>query len=250
MKMLTGTPISGSDQNFVLCFIINLGYLGKLKHDFLNSISRMTQMNSSQIRSLYKWALIDRIRINQYRLRRSVKSMFVAYRRGESILSISSRYDLPPVSIFRALLSYGGRSKKDVKRIINQPEFLKPYDRDQLLLAFENDEIAVTAQQNVLQLREAQAFENEIEAILQKKGISYKTEKILAKSQIKNIGIAISTPDFLLSKEYLLQGKKIHWIECKSYFGASIPILQEKLWKQTQRYVEHWGPGLVVFKHG
>ena len=81
------------------------------------------------------------------------------------------------------------------------------------------------------------------------------------------------TPDFLLLDPILINGKVVHWVECKHFYGSSLfsdittplpfenpnlhvevttlakqPMFEVR--KKMHRYVEHYGPGAVVFSHG
>lgn len=81
------------------------------------------------------------------------------------------------------------------------------------------------------------------------------------------------TPDFLLFEPILINGKMVNWIECKHFYGSSLfsditnqlpfenrsqhvdvaalakqPMFEVR--KKMNRYVEHYGPGAVVFSHG
>ncbi len=59
------------------------------------------------------------------------------------------------------------------------------------------------------------------------------------------------TPDVLLIEPIILYGKPYKWIEYKHYFGfAKNPFIAAKEKRQVKRYLEHLGPGILVYEVG
>jgi hypothetical protein len=78
-----------------------------------------------------------------------------------------------------------------------------------------------------------------------------------------------ATPDFVIEGGVKIAGKKVYWIDAKSYFGSDmdsvrVPLIRQSekyefvyyfnfVWKltfATIRYNEVFGPGAVVFALG
>lgn len=84
--------------------------------------------------------------------------------------------------------------------------------------------------------RHAARFERLVEQYLERLGLPYLTEEDIRVRGSKN------TPDFLLlGKRIIINGVAIRWIDCKTYFGASILATNNKLpigklLQQTERY--------------
>lgn len=68
------------------------------------------------------------------------------------------------------------------------------------------------------------------------------------------------TPDFLIDDgvQLYINGKRVHWIECKAFYGAAmftsrgdernVPVAKVK--RTAERYVASFGPGAFVFRQG
>ena len=130
-------------------------------------------------------------------------------------------------------------------KLISNPEKLSEYDLNQLNLAIENDVYALIDQSQIH--TDSLEFENTIKKILDKYNIKYKTQEELAEEQIKLHGKAINTPDFLISSDFYINDRKINWIDAKNFYGSNIPFVSEKIKKQTEKYLNTWGPGSVIF---
>jgi hypothetical protein len=105
----------------------------------------------------------------------------------------------------------------------------------------------------------AYAYEKEVGALLDKASVQYLDEKELRKvnnERQRNGDKSLPTPDFLLVEgtRFLVGNRPIiaHWIECKSYYGTTIPKLKKKLGFQKAgiKYHNYFGPGIIVFKYG
>ena len=52
------------------------------------------------------------------------------------------------------------------------------------------------------------------------------------------------------NRAIVVNGQPVHWIEAKNFYGGAVTMLCKQLRKQTTKYVEHFGPGVVVFRGG
>ena len=93
-------------------------------------------------------------------------------------------------------------------------------------------------------------FEKEIEKILIKNNVKYKTQEILCKEQIKEHNTCISTPDFLILSKFVVNNIDIKWIDAKNFYGANNKFIISSIKKQTEKYVRLYGNGIIVFKLG
>lgn len=60
-----------------------------------------------------------------------------------------------------------------------------------------------------------------------------------------------ATPDVVFEAPVTIVGAACRWIECKSYFGfGRNPYVAASERKQIKKYVDHLGPGIVVFRLG
>ena len=89
-------------------------------------------------------------------------------------------------------------------------------------------------------------LETLVEEALNRRKITYKTEKYFQSSH------GVPTPDFVLSSPLMIFGNEVNWIECKNYYGTTIPRLLNRLGhvKAARRYKDWYGPGLMIFGFG
>ena len=63
-------------------------------------------------------------------------------------------------------------------------------------------------------------------------------------------GKAINTPDFLITSEFIINNKKINWIDAKNFYGSNIEFIISKIKKQIKKYLESYGSGCLIFNYG
>lgn len=169
------------------------------------------------------------------------------YNNKINILEISKKYDGSPLNIMRVIL-LKTNSKEKVKKIFNNPSLLNEYDYNQFILAKENDDFALINQDETL--KKAIDFEKQIEEILIKNNIIYKTQEDLTQEQIKSHGKAFSTPDFLIESELIINNREIKWIDAKNFYGSNIKFVKSKIKEQTKKYINNYGNGCIIFNLG
>jgi len=47
-----------------------------------------------------------------------------------------------------------------------------------------------------------------------------------------------------------INGEPVAWIDAKHFYGADVDFQRKKIAKQATRYVDAWGQGALVFRHG
>ena len=170
--------------------------------------------------------------------------------KSKDILELSVKYQHPPVSLLKLIISNHLMRKKKRKRkgIPNKKEMkniLKSHK--QFKLAEANDIFTSTDQKECLEY--AELFERELEVYLKNKNIKFKTQEDLVKEQIEIYGKPVNTPDFLILLKLKINGQEINWIDAKNYNGANT-FLVKKSKKQFKRYTDEWGYGAAVYRRG
>ena len=99
------------------------------------------------------------------------------------------------------------------------------------------------------------AFEDKIKSALDSQGVQYVDEIYLQKvnrKRQKEGKPSLPTPDFLLKTPISVRGEEIHWIECKNYYGTTIPKLVNRLGfvKTAKKYKNKYGNGIMAFHFG
>lgn len=168
------------------------------------------------------------------------------YENGMGIKELTKKYDGSPLNLLRLIF----QSKYDVKltAIIKKKIKIDPGDEEQLQWAMSHDTYALINQSQIL--ARSNQFENKIEEILSKHNIQYKTQSQLAQEQINLTGKAYNTPDFLILDDLYINKNKIGWIDAKNFYGANISFMKKNIRSQTNKYINEWGHGSVIYNLG
>ena len=160
------------------------------------------------------------------------------------ILFFSEKYTLSPLNIMRFIVK-----KKYSKKLgkIDKKQLSK-FDQKMLDYSIEYDEYALIDGNKIM--KDAIQFEKDIEKILIKLGVKFKTQDQLAEEQIKEFGKAINTPDFLILSDFYINNVKINWIDAKKFYGSCIKFVEEKIKLQTRKYISEFGSGSIIFNLG
>jgi hypothetical protein len=239
--------------------IINFAIIKNNSDDYLKIIDIMNNINEKynltnnkltinqiiSIKNIYTHDLI----IKKYKhLLKNIKNIYNDYMKKKDILYLSKKYNYPPVGLFRIILKYKNKNKKQIYDILNNPtQFLNDVNKMQLQIALNNDIfLNVSSEQNIY----ATNFELDIENnILKKNNIQYMTQNELSKEQIKLYGKPINTPDFV-TFNLNINNVQINWIDAKNYYGANINFVYDKTLKQIEKYINTYGMGCIIYKYG
>lgn len=181
---------------------------------------------------------------NHYILNKNSKYILENYP-NEGVLKLSTKFNLSPMTIIRFILNHNYDLKLKELIMLNK---LTTYDQTQFKLAEQND-IYVTLNQTD-QSEQSILFEKKIEEFLIKNNVEYKTQEQLTQEQMTKFGKAINTPDFLIISEFIINSKKINWIDAKNFYGSNIDFIISKIKKQIKKYLESYGSGCLIFNHG
>jgi hypothetical protein len=180
---------------------------------------------------------------------KNTKKMVRDYNNKVDILRISKKYDGSPLNILRIIYK-SIYSNLSFKTLLNDNSYnaLNEEDKKQFIKANKNDKFAVINQDKMHE--DSLLFEKEIEKILIKNNIKYKTQDMLCKEQTKEHGKCISTPDFLILSKFVINNVEIKWIDAKNFYGANNNFIINSIKKQTEKYVRLYGNGIIIFKLG
>jgi len=170
------------------------------------------------------------------------------YDSGESVLSLSTRFDAPPVNVFRAILTGRGWSKNKIKEALKVPSKMNERDREQFQLAESADRVSSVNQSETQNA--AEVFEDILCDYFTSLNVRFRRQEDLLAEQKKSEGRAIITPDLLLLDDVRINGIPCAWIDAKHFFGADLRFPKKKTQKQVDRYVNEYGQGAIVYRHG
>jgi hypothetical protein len=132
-----------------------------------------------------------------------------------------------------------GTSKKEFWELVRNPEKLQSDDAAEELREVTENDLIYSPYGNQKQKERGEWGEELLQNWLDEQGLSYRTENDLR-------GEFGKTPDSLLDKPMLYEGKKIYWIESKASFGDNIEFRFNSR-KQLIPYTQIFGPGIVVY---
>ena len=170
------------------------------------------------------------------------------YDSGDSVLSLSTRFDAPPVNVFRAILTGRGWSKNKIKETLKAPSKMNERDREQFQLAESADRVSSVNQSETQNA--AEVFEDILCDYFTSLNVRFRRQEDLLVEQKKSEGRAIITPDLLLLDDVRINGVPCAWIDAKHFFGADLRFPKKKTQKQVDRYVNEYGQGAIVYRHG
>lgn len=174
------------------------------------------------------------------------KKIINDYNSGIDLKDLVSKYDGSPLNLLRIIFQH--KYHKKLTKIISNTKILNQFDKIQLDWAISHDAYALINQNEIL--TKSNEFEDKIAFILKKIGIKYKTQNDLVKEQIKYSNKATNTPDFLILDNFFINGHKINWIDAKNFYGAKLKFMIKKIKSQTQKYIDTWGTGAIIYSLG
>lgn len=185
---------------------------------------------------------------SHHRLMRRSNELNRRYNSGESVISLSKRFDAPPVNTFRAILTGRGWSKNKIKESLKSPSRLNPRDLEEFEKAEDMDRVSAVNQTETQNA--AGIFEEALFKYFGSIGVRFRRQEELWEEQSRDEGRAILTPDLLFLDDLRINGIPCAWIDAKHYFGADLKFPRKKTQKQVDRYVAEYGHGAIVYRHG
>ena len=185
---------------------------------------------------------------SHHRLMRRSNELNRRYNSGETVISLSKRFDTPPVNTFRAILTGRGWSKNKIKESLKSPSRLNERDREEFEKAEDMDRVSAVNQTETQNA--AGIFEESLFKYFESIGVRFRRQEELWEEQSRDEGRAILTPDLLFLDDLRINGMPCAWIDAKHYFGADLKFPRKKTQKQVDRYVSEYGHGAIVFRHG
>lgn len=218
---------------------------------FLKILNKQYNTNVSldQALSVRNIILKHKLIKNYSRMNIQIARIAGKYEGGDSILSLSNRYDFPPLNLLRGIFIYRGIDKvKTYSIFANKTDpstLLTGRDLQQYLIAEKNDAESTFNQRRVTKV----AFENEDRVVkfFKSIGINVITQDDLAAEQKAEFGRAVLTPDLLFTEPVYINNEIVHWIDYKDYIGTEVRFLYSSNIAQAAKYAKKWGPGALCY---
>ena len=246
------TPVPKQVEREVHDIVCRPGEFGFLDDDRVDEIADLLgkrPISLEQALSLRAALNQEKAVFSHGRLQRRAQEMLRKYEGGESVLSLSKRYDFPPVNLFRAILSARNWSKNRIKETLREPE-QKLNERDLKEFRKAEAEDRVTHVNQSETHHAADLFEKVLCDHFDANGVRFRTQTDLLKEQVEAEGRPVRTPDLLMLDHVEINGVPVAWIDAKHFYGANLSFQRKKTQKQVNRYVEEWGHGAIIYRHG
>jgi len=226
---------------------INKDLLDKIYNEIKNKYPELTNNFSKEIILSIRATLMRSHMINNHKSIQNKESYIVNdYENNMDIIDIVKKYDGSPLNLLR--LIFKKKYNLKLSNIIKNHSALNTKDEQQLQIAIKNDAYALVNQDKIL--KESMEFEDMIGIYLKKNKIRFKTQDELSKEQIENNNHPTNTPDFLILDDLYINGIKINWIDAKNFYGSNSKFIKNKIKKQTEKYLNEWGSGSIIFRLG
>ena len=244
-------PVPLKDEEALAKFVIKKGEFGWLEDSRVDEISQFVDgknMTLDQALSLRSALLQQKTVYSHGRLKSRAKALFRLYNEGVSVVDLSKRFDFPPMNIFRIILAEKRWSKSRIKECLRDPSKMKKREREEFEKAEAADRVSNVDQSETHS--RADLFEEVLADWFESRGVKIRRQNEMVAEQRLEHGRPINTPDILFLDHVEINGQPVAWIDAKHFYGADVSFQRKKMTKQMSRYIDEWGSGAVVYRHG
>jgi len=245
-------PVALETETKAIDMVVKRGEWGWLPDDRVKEIKKRCSnldISLDQALSLRSAILQQKSVYNFGKLQKMADKMEHLYRKGEDVVELSKRFDFPPMNLFRAILKARGWSKSRIRDDLRKPDGrLNERDLEQFKKAEKADRVS-NVDQSETQER-AETFEDILCRFFEQKGVRIRRQPEMVAEQMAEHGRPVRTPDLLILDDVRINGEPVAWIDAKHFYGADVSFQRKKTTKQMGRYIEEWGQGAIVFRHG
>ncbi len=247
----TTNPVPLKDEEALSKQVLRRGEFGWLDDDRVDELAQIVKnhnMNLDQALSLRSALMQQKTVYGHGRLRSRGKDMLRLYREGVSVVDISQRFDGPPMNVFRLILAEMRWSKTKIKESLREPSRLKERERTEFEAAEAADRVSNVDQGESQE--KADLFEDILADWFEEQGVRLRRQPEMVREQKQELGRPVRTPDILFLDHVYINERPVAWIDAKHFYGADVEFQRKKMAKQMDRYIEEWGSGAVVYRHG
>lgn len=244
-------PVLLADEEKMASFVVRRGEFGWLDDNRVEEIATFADsltISADQALSLRSALLQQKTVFGHHAMRNRGRQIHRDYKQGMGVVELSKKYDFPPMNIFRQILSEKGWSKSKIKESVRAPSRFSERERKEFESAEEADRVS-NVDQSETHLR-ADVFETILADWFEEQGVRLRRQPELVREQSKEIGGPKLTPDILFLDHVEINGEPVAWIDAKHFYGADVGFQRKKMQKQMMRYINEWGSGAIVFRHG
>jgi len=245
------SPVPLKDEEALSKIVLQKGEFGWLDDERVDELAKIVdthKMNLDQALSLRSALMQQKTVYGHGRLRSRAKEMLRLYKEGVSVVDLSQRFDGPPMNVFRLILAEMRWSKTKIKESLREPSRLSQRERKEFEAAEAADRVSNVDQGESQE--KADQFEDILADWFEAQGVRLRRQPEMVKEQKQELGRPVRTPDILFLDHVYINERPVAWIDAKHFYGADVEFQRKKMAKQMDRYIEEWGSGAVVYRHG
>jgi hypothetical protein len=179
-----------------------------------------------------------------YPIKHKIDFYFRRWNKGESIVKIAHELEFSPILLASFLLQKRGILRTQFNDMLRNPDAIQNPRLKKEIKECVKEDFVYSPWAYEIQKKNGEGGERKIEEWLDKRHITYLTEK-----DNKQINHHRKTPDILFEKPTMIEGHKVNWIESKAMFGDDKEV--QRHWKrQLEPYLRYFGPGIVIYWYG
>ena len=247
----TVSPVPLKAEERVAGWVVKRGEYGWLSDERVETIAQKVTdeaMTVDQALSLRSALLQQKTVYSHHKLKRNARTLARKYREGSTILELSKEFDFAPMNVFRAVLEAMGWSKSKIKDSLRNPSSMKERERREFESAEAADRVT-SVDQSETQVK-ADLFEDILADWFEEQGIRLRRQPEMVREQSEALGRPVRTPDLLFLDHVYINGQPVAWLDAKHFYGADVEFQRKKMKKQMNRYIDEWGSGAIMFRHG
>ena len=211
--------------------------------DDIERISKDFSQPVGAISAILSQKIVSNVKKTHGRIKSKSKKHLLEWNRGDTILNIANRNEIPATLMASIILKEMGHSKKYINGMFKDPDNIQIQRlKDEIVQALNTDHF-FSPRAHQIQTEKGKMGENVIETWLDKHNIEYRNENDLRDSG------ATKTPDCVLNEPLNIDGTEVSWIESKALFGDETEH-KHYFNKQFKHYEEEYGQGMVVYWYG
>lgn len=211
--------------------------------DDIERISKEFSQPVGVISAILSQKIVSKVKTIHGRIKSKSKKHVLEWNRGDTILNIATRNDIPATLMASMILKEMGHSKKYINGMFKDPNRIQTQRmKDEIVQAL-NSDYFFSPHAHQIQTKKGKIGENIIESWLDAHQIKYRNE-----NELRDSGVT-KTPDCVLDETLNIDGTEVSWIESKALFGDESEHKHYSN-KQFKHYEEEFGHGMVVYWYG
>jgi hypothetical protein len=212
-------------------------------------LAQKTRLDEELLFVIYTQKHVREVKKKYYVLGGNSKRLIAEWKKGKSFSQLAAEHGFSPIMMAQILMRELGVPKKERAEIMRDHENCKDKRLRTEIHEAIGEDMVYSQLGSDLQHERGRQGEANIKNWLDAQGMTYRMEKDLR-------GKFAKTVDFLLDKPFKVrfethpdEERLIHWIESKGSFGDTTQM-QRDYREQLSKYVQMWGPGMVVYWFG